>query len=86
MTVSMQLLDRLIVAASRNCDLGTLSGKVKFVRTIGKHMVGKSDLPECDHYAQRVAQMVGVPVETMADNWLVVDLLVYLLGREKAAR
>jgi hypothetical protein len=68
MMASAQLLDQLMIAVARNCDLGTFQGKCRFIHAIGKHL-RKSNPAEYDLYTQRVARIVDVRAETIADAW-----------------
>lgn len=75
-TVSSEELDRRISGAiplmeyiergaSRKFDLGTISGKLSYVRVMEKYLRWIADPAERELYVQRVAQTAGLPVETI---------------------
>jgi len=58
----MEYIDR---GVSRKCDLGSISGKLSYVRKMEKYLRWIPDPAERELYAQRVAQKTGIPVETI---------------------
>lgn len=59
----MTLLDQLIEAASRG--LATVPGKVHFVNVTAKHIARIADSAEREFYVKRVANAVGIPMDTV---------------------
>ena len=58
----MEYIDR---GVSRKYDLGSISGKLSYVRKMEKYLRWIHDPPEKELYAQRVAQKTGLPVDTI---------------------
>lgn len=58
----MEYIDR---GVSRKYDLGSISGKLAYVKKMEKYLRWIPDPAERELYAQRVAQKTGIPVETI---------------------
>lgn len=58
----MEYIDR---GVSRKCDLGSISGKLAYLRKMEKYLRWIPDSAERELYAQRVAQKTGIPVEAI---------------------
>lgn len=61
----MTPLDRLFQAAARRHDFGTQRGKVRFVRTVAKHIGRIPDNTTRGHYLLKVVEMTGVDIITI---------------------
>lgn len=61
----MTLLDQLIEATLKRCDLGTIPGKLRFVEMTAKHISRIADPREREMYIIQVATMAGLPADTI---------------------
>jgi DNA primase len=62
---AMPLMEYIERGASRKYDLGTISGKLSYVRLMEKYLRWIADPAERELYVQRVAQTAGLPVDTI---------------------
>jgi DNA primase len=62
---AVPLMEYIERGASRKFDLGTISGKLSYVRLMEKYLRWIVDPAERELYVQRVAQTAGLPVETI---------------------
>jgi hypothetical protein len=63
------LLNRLIQSTLLHCDIDTIPGKVRFVEKVSKHVVRLSDPEKREHYIQRVARIVQLPVNVVLQRF-----------------
>ncbi|MBI5905453.1 MAG: DNA primase [Deltaproteobacteria bacterium] len=62
---AVPLMEYIERGASRKYDLGTISGKLSYVRLMEKYLRWIGEPAERELYAQRVAATAGLPVETI---------------------
>jgi DNA primase len=62
---AVPLMESIEKGAARKYDLGTIPGKLSYVRLMEKYLRWITDPAERELYAQRVAQSAGLPVETI---------------------
>ena len=62
---AVPLMESIERGAARKYDLGTISGKLSYVRLMEKYLRWITDPAERELYVQRVAQSAGLPVETI---------------------
>ena len=73
---AVPLMETIERAASRKYDLSQISGKLSYLRLMGKYLPWITDIAEQRLYVQRVAHSAGLPEETV---------LAPLRGRGEAA-
>lgn len=59
------LVDRLMTATLRRCDLGTAQGKVRFVRVVARHVGRIPDPMKRGKYLLRMSEMTGIDILTI---------------------
>jgi DNA primase len=64
-STAVPLMESIERGAARKYDLGTISGKLSYVRLMEKYLRWITDPAERELYVQRVAQSAGLPVETI---------------------
>ena len=64
-SAAVPLMESIERGAARKYDLGTISGKLSYVRLMEKYLRWIPDPAERELYVQRVAQSAGLPVETI---------------------
>jgi DNA primase len=62
---AVPLMESIERGAARKYDLGTIQGKLSYVRLMEKYLRWIADPAERELYVQRVAQSAGLPVETI---------------------
>ena len=62
---AVPLMESIERGAARKYDLGTIPGKLSYVRLMEKYLRWITDPAERELYVQRVAQSAGLPVETI---------------------
>jgi len=62
---AVPLMESIERGAGRKYDLGTISGKLSYVRLMEKYLRWITDPAERELYVQRVARSAGLPVETI---------------------
>lgn len=62
---AVPLMESIEKGAARKYDLGTIPGKLSYVRLMEKYLRWITDPAERELYVQRVAQSAGLPVETI---------------------
>ena len=62
---AVPLMESIERGAARKYDLGTIQGKLSYVRLMEKYLRWIADPAERELYVQRVAQSAGLPVETV---------------------
>jgi len=62
---AVPLMESIERGAARKYDLGTISGKLSYVRLMEKYLRWIADPAERELYVQRVAHGAGLPVETI---------------------